>query len=64
MWKAASQTIGRLAGAAGVVEEKRQHEIRQRNPYADKQREEEDKIQEGFKTPQERADFHQNERDE
>ena len=50
--------------AAAAAEAKRQHENAQKMTYADKQTDKADGTKQGFKTPQDRADFHANRRDE
>jgi hypothetical protein len=64
MFKKAGEKAASAAAAAAAIEAKRQHENAKKLAYADKQTDKADGTNEGFKTPQNRADFHTDRRDE
>ena len=64
MFRKATEKAAAAAAAAAAAEAKRQHENAQKMTYADKQTEKADATKQGFETPQNRADFHKDRRDE
>jgi hypothetical protein len=65
MWQQASKKAGSVIAGAAAVEAKRQMENKEKNEYADKHTDKaETDTKEGFKAPQERAEYHKDRRDE
>lgn len=65
MWKQASRKVGPIVAGAAVVEAKRQYENKEKNEYADKHTEQAStNTKEGFKDPNEIAEYHKDRRDE
>ena len=65
MWQQAGRKAGPAIAGAAAVEAKRQHENKEKNEYADKHTEQAGtNTKEGFKDPNERAEYHKDRRDE
>jgi hypothetical protein len=65
MWQQAGRKAGPAIAGAAAVETKREHENKEKMEYADKHTEQAStNIKEGFKNPNERAEYHKVRRDE
>ena len=65
VWQQAGRKAGPAIAGAAAVEAKRQHENKEKNEYADKHTEQAGtNTKEGFKDPNERAEYHKDKRDE
>ena len=64
MFRKAGEKAAAVAAAAAAAEAQRQHENSQKVGYADKQTNKADETVQGFQTPQDRANFHTDRRNE
>lgn len=64
MFRKATEKAATVAAAAIAVEAQRRHENEQKLEYADKQTDKADQTNQGFETPQDRANFHTDRRHE